>query len=181
MEKNKITKEGLLRFNAGEESGMKEIFNAYYAELCFYANKITKDMHEAEDIVQKVMLNFWTKCRPLQSEKDVNYVLYALTRNASLNYIKSYTCKLRRYVEDPEEHLIGVVDTSHQSEAYNETLASIRSQLNSLPARCKEVIMLQLDGVDAEDIGASLGITRHSVYTHRSNAVEKLKIIFKRK
>jgi len=47
------------RVNLKSKSSWEELYNYFYAALCNYSSKITKDKHASEDIVQNMFIKLW--------------------------------------------------------------------------------------------------------------------------
>lgn len=77
--------------NEGSKINIEEfkgIFLKYYAELCLYALKFVNDENTSKDIVQDVLMQFWSENEKLINKNLVKPYLYKAVKHRALNYNK---------------------------------------------------------------------------------------------
>lgn len=71
----------------GDKQAFSVLYQRYAPRLLRYACHFIPDQASAQDIVQECFIHFWEKKALLQS-LSINALLFAMTRNACLNYLK---------------------------------------------------------------------------------------------
>ena len=74
--------------NQAELQSFEDLFRRNYQRLCQRVFRITDDMEAAEDIVQEVFINFWSRNREHKIEIPEAY-LYRACLNKALDYTSS--------------------------------------------------------------------------------------------
>lgn len=175
--KKAITKEVLLGFNKRNEKEFKKVFNFYLKPLIFYSFKLTRDLHESQDIVLRVFNKLWHLNFKCQTQGQMEAYLFTAVKNASINYMRSDKVKERRNIEpiDELEKDHADVETMHE---FEEKIKRLNEFIDKLPKACREVIRLQLFGYDRKEITSMLGITESTLDNQRHRAIIKLKEFF---
>ncbi len=104
-----------------ERKAFKMLFERYYKPLCVISNMYTKNVNEAEDIVQQVLLKVWEEHQLKSIHTSLKSFLNVAVRNASINYLEkkktreNYRSKIPKaekslnaldFLLDEEEHKI---------------------------------------------------------------------------
>ena len=64
---------------AGDESGLRQLFDMYYTPLCVYALKFIDSFDKVEDIVQDVFISFWESGKATEITSTIkNYLFRAV-------------------------------------------------------------------------------------------------------
>jgi DNA-directed RNA polymerase specialized sigma24 family protein len=77
----------LQEIKGGNGEAFEFLFNSYYPRLRGYAARFVNDDEAVRDIIQESFLKFWEK-RDLIEAVSVSSLLFAMVRNACLNYLK---------------------------------------------------------------------------------------------
>lgn len=129
----------------GNDEAFEFLFNNYYPRLRGYAARFVTDREAVRDIIQESFLRFWEK-RDLIEAVSISSLLFAMVRNACLNYLKH----LQLVEQLSLEHLDEVVGreelyywdfnlSPEYSLLYKELQQQIELVMNDLPSRCREV------------------------------------------
>jgi len=126
----------------------------------------------AEDIAQETLLLLETKYRHIAGETD----LVKLSFTISTYMEQTIRRKLKRDREAPHAEGWNPPDPASNQE-YNAFLAAVRARIGELTGRCPKLLLLHLEGHDAEEIRNIMGAPRVGtvyVWTHR--CIESLKV-----
>ncbi len=162
-------------FCKGEEWAFRKVYETFFCPLCMYAFRYVKNENAATDIVQDVFVALWCLHDNFHDRYSIRSFLYISVRNASLNYLKREsltTHKMARMQEklmSEREEVEFVVET----EVERQLIAAI----GSLPAECRKVLELSIEGKSYREIGEMLHIATNTVKNHRVRAVKKLRKI----
>jgi RNA polymerase sigma-70 factor (family 1) len=155
----------------------KNLFDEYYAPLCEFANNYTKDSSISEDLVQEVFVGLWHDREKLDHIHSVKAYLYTSVRNKCLNHLKHL-----RIVGKHEEHRKSATENDiffvdHIIE--EETHRLIYQAVKELPTKCREIVLLGINGLKNSEIAEELNISINTVKTQKAIAYKQLRIKLK--
>lgn len=188
MEKFTNEKVLLQEIKDGNDEAFEFLFNSYYPRLRGYATRFVKDDEMVRDIIQESFLKFWEK-RDLIEAVSLSSLLFAMVRNACLNYLK--------HQQLVEQHSLEYLDATDGREElyywdfnlnpeysllYKELQEQINLVMNDLPPRCREVFeMSRFKKMKNREIADALQISTTSVEKHIAKALARFSIHFKDK
>ncbi|MEA5006878.1 MAG: sigma-70 family RNA polymerase sigma factor [Rikenellaceae bacterium] len=149
---------------------------AHYASSCAVAERFVKSPVIAQDIVQEVIIRYWTNPNK-ETITSVNDYLFIMVKNASLNYLRGKKREEQRYLnihserDDKDDELFNIL----VEEEYNQLLISLIEQLPKPNAR---VIRYALSGYNNKEISILLGISINTVKSMKYSAIRKLREYF---
>lgn len=163
-------------FNQGLASGnyddYKALFEKCYGKLLFFASSILKDKQAAEDIVQEQFMKLWNNRHTINKCTSVESYMYVMTKNASINYIKSHSNMVSITNEEPEDVPLDLERGIDISILENKMLELI----DLMPPKRKNVfIMSKIEGVSNKEIASKLGISVKTVDRHLEIAKSYIK------
>jgi RNA polymerase sigma-70 factor (ECF subfamily) len=150
----------------------KEILPLKHA-IARYANFMLKDMDDAQDITQEVLLKIWEKRDEMDQIVNKRAWAITITRNKCLDFIKakkgervSWEDNLDQIITDNPFDKLRVLDETNL----------IKNLMEQLPAKQKEVFYLRhFEGSTYQEIEENLAIDMNSVkvYLHRARTFIK--------
>lgn len=161
------------QLNQKQSGAFHELFRKYYRSLVLFAMKYVGEQAIAEDIVQDLFIAIWEKKENFISYNSFRVFLYRSVQNTCLNAIKHRKVeeKFSAYtLLQPEESQNNEFDTT-EDEIYRKLFTVV----DELPARCREVFLLHLDGKKNEEIAKELHITVLTVKTQKKKAVSRIR------
>lgn len=168
--------ENLMRsFRRGEEKAFTIIFDRHYKSLCYFANPITQDVQQAEDIVSECFFKLWTKRSDFQTIQNIKAFLYISCRNACVNHLRNLK---RRSVA--QELYLSQLELAEETILYqiieSEVLQALSEEIEALPAKCKEVFkMIYMENKKTDEIAVLLDVSVKTVRGHKARAIELLR------
>lgn len=166
----------LKAFQEGSGQAFEEIHNRYFKRLFVHAFKMLADEEAAQDIVQEVFINFWSKKESLQIQKSLAAYLYGSVRNRVLNAIEQrnvyqhHLDSLGRFLEEAGEES---VDQAAEQEAFQRVF---QTEIDNLPPKMREVFELRRnDELSYNEIADRLSISDKTVKKQINNAIKILK------
>ena len=182
--KNFTDEKTLLReIKNGNGEAFEFLFNSYYPRLRGYAARFVTDEEAVRDIIQESFLRFWEK-RDLIEAVSISSLLFAMVRNACLNYLKH----LQLVEQHNLEHLDRVVG---QGELYYQKavkpalhsfMGAVFEEMSDLPSRCREVFeMSRFKKMKNREIADALQISTTAVEKHIAKALARFSAHFKDK
>jgi len=132
------------------------------------ALRIVGSVHEAEDVVQEVLIKVWKKRDQLDAVKNMEAWCMTLTRNEAIDATRS---KHRRTVgmETQFDMQDNAASAQKQLET-SETLNKVKSYIDALPENYRTVVHLRdIEEMSYDEIAEVSGFTKDQVkvYLHR--------------
>lgn len=159
----------------GDKKAFEEVFNTYYQLLCNYACSMLKDIDEAEEVVQNMFFNIWSKRESLQVNTSIKSYIYRATHNDCLNKIKHG--KVRNvYAQDYKSSMSIQDHDSAQVLQAKELGNTINKAIDSLPEQCGLVFKLsRFENLKYQEIADRLSISVKTVENHMGKALKILR------
>ncbi len=159
----------------GDKRAFEEVFNTYYQLLCNYACSMLNDIDEAEEVVQNMFFNIWTKRESLQVNTSIKSYMYRATHNDCLNKIKHG--KVRTvYAQDYKATMNSHHLDSSQLLQAKELGHSINRAIGTLPEQCGQVFKLsRFENLKYQEIADRLNISVKTVENHMGKALKILR------
>ncbi len=164
----------LNRLKSGDSSAYRELFDLYYLPLSLYSLKYCDSFALAEDIVQEIFVKFWDEKLYLKLEKSIGPYLFKSVKNNTLSALKK---KSKYHFEEIENQINKLfIDDSLDMTSFEEEKKKLYSEIEALPAKCKEVFKaIVLDNLKYKEVASQLGISVNTVKTHYSRALKQLR------
>jgi RNA polymerase sigma-70 factor (ECF subfamily) len=155
--------------NLKSKSSWEELYSYFYAALCNYSSKITKDKHASEDIVQNMFIKLWDSRIVFNDLSGLTAYLYKAVYSRSLNFLRDNKKSLP---VDQE----AVKSESSLEERYiemaleEEIISQFYKALEEMSPQQREIILMTLRGDKVDDISRKLNISPNSVKTQKKRA-----------
>ena len=155
-------------------SALEEIYTSFHDDLYHYALKITNQNDLAEDALQDVFVDIWTRRSNLGSIQSLRAYLLRSVRNQCLKLLK----RQQRFTDITEAENFDLI-RPEELELVDPSLAikkAITIGMASLSPRQREVLYLKYyNNLDYEEIAEVLEINYQSVINHIHKAMIKLR------
>lgn len=159
----------------GDEKAFKMIFDNYYPQLVFFANKFVGSVEQAEDIVIEVFSKFWKKRESSPLINSFSALLYSATKNACIDY-------LRKEAKNPMVFGDFILDVEDQDtvldgeEVFARLLQEVLDNIESLPSQCRSIFkLLYLEGKTTKEVAEMLGLSVQSVRNQKTRGLSLLR------
>ncbi|MDO6736384.1 sigma-70 family RNA polymerase sigma factor [Wenyingzhuangia sp. 2_MG-2023] len=155
-------------------SNLEKTFKACYKDLCIMSFFFTKDIAEAEDVVQDVFVKIMEKQDQI---KELENYLKVAVRNASLKRISK---KYQSEKIDETVLFYNESNTESENELALQKKVQLYKQINLLPEQCKKIFLLcVLDDLKYKEAADALGISINTVKTQMKKAFKILRTTLK--
>ncbi len=156
---------------------IENLFNKYYPSLCAFAQSYINDCGSSEDIVQDVFITLWNKYEELDQIQSVKSYLYTSVRNACLNHLKHDNIVGKFAEAELSEKESDIFFNDHVIE--EETHRFFYKAIQELPEKCREIILLSLDGLKNTEISEELNVSINTIKTQKRIAYTYLRMRLK--
>lgn len=144
---------------------------------------ITMDAEDSQEIVQDVFLKVFRKIGQFKEQAGLSTWLYRITVNLSLNRIRMWRRRFRRFhrpleMEDRNEpvELGEKTETPENLYRQKEFEAAFQKEIQKLPERIRTIYILnEVEGLSYDEIAAVLKMKRGTVSSRLYQAREQLK------
>lgn len=159
---------------ADEEGAFAEIYQRYCHRLFTVAHGKLKSSEAAEELIQDLFADLWSRRARLQIERLEHY-LFAMVRYRVINYIK--TQKLRAgydlycRISQPE------TDTSTENSlALSDLTSALLAGVRKLPEKSREVFQLsRLEHCTVPEISTRVNLSEKAVEYHLTKSLKLLR------
>lgn len=156
------------------------LFNEYYNQLQYFAERLVSNREEAQDIVITAFRKFWGLKANFQTANNIKAFLYITIRNQCLDFLR-YRQRLNEVKKEYESHLLSAEEIQQVEHLIIESdlINKIYKEVQKLPNRCREIFILTyFKGLKTKEIATALQISESAVTTQRSLAIKYLKHTF---
>ena len=156
------------------------LFDEYYTQLQYFAERLVSNREEAQDIVITVFRKFWSIRQNFQTQNNIKAFFYITVRNQCLDYLR-YRQRLNEVKKEYESHLLTAEELKQTDHLVIESdlINQIYKEVQKLPNRCREIFILTyFKGLKTKEIATVLQISESAVTTQRSLAIKYLKHAF---
>jgi RNA polymerase sigma-70 factor (ECF subfamily) len=159
----------------GNKNAFEFLFKSHYANLCGYAVKYVWDLQQAEEIVQDLFYNLWSKRSDLYISSSIESYLFRAVRNACLNYLKHK--KIRdEYASNVIQAFSAGTGLDENPVETLELKKKIDESIDSLPPERKRIFLLsRSEGLKYKEIADKLGISVKTVEAQMGKALKFLR------
>ena len=163
----------LHQLNNKDLEAYKLLYYYYYRILVLYAIQFVDQEEIAKDIVQDLFISVWEQELNFDSVQALKTFLYNSVRNRSLNYLKHLQVE-EKYVQRMKGKTSEPVDMYLEIEK-QEMYRHIFAVIDELPARCKEIFEMHLQGKKNSEIAELLHLSIETVKTQKKRALKQLR------
>ena len=128
----------------------------------------SKDQDEVADLFQECLINLWKSWAGYEGRSDVKTWIYRV----SLNVCVSLDRKRKRHSTVPLTMDINPYEEDNQN---SQQMERLRQLINQLPPYDRAIVLLWLENISYEEIGAIVGITAKNVSVRLVHIKEQLK------
>jgi RNA polymerase sigma factor (sigma-70 family) len=159
-------------FQKGDVSAFEQVFKLYYKHLRLQAFLILKNEEDAEDQVQQLFLDIWTRQLYSNVQQSLKAYLFIAIRNRCYNCFTKAT-RVKKVMGEYAE-TIKLSETKEYND--NGLNTSFQSVLNELPAqRFRAFHLVHIEDKKYAQAALEMGISINSLKSHLKLAVNFLK------
>jgi RNA polymerase sigma-70 factor (ECF subfamily) len=147
----------------------------YYPRLAYFAENLTNNKQEAEDIVSSVFARLWENMNNSAAQEITNVQawLFASVRNTCYNFLKH-----QRVIQTHQEKTIdNSIDETVEANLIEEDIVHrLFLEIQELPPKCRQVAeLVYIRGYTSSEVGEMLGIASSTVRTQQARAIELIR------
>jgi RNA polymerase sigma-70 factor (ECF subfamily) len=151
-----------------KEQEFEQLVRTHKATIYAVCYLFSKDQDEVADLFQECLINLWKSWAGYEGRSDVKTWIYRV----SLNVCVSLDRKRKRHSTVPLTMDINPYDEDNQN---SQQMERLRQRINQLPPYDRAIVLLWLENISYEEIGAIVGITAKNVSVRLVHIKEQLK------
>ena len=171
------------KIRSGDEGTFERVFHEYFERICCFAREYVCDWEIARELAQEAFIRLWEIRNTLEDGSDIPALLFTITRNNALNYLKHLAIREKYKNFSEQQYAISQLNQMALSDLqvdliFNNDLNNLVNEaIGELPERCKEVfIMSRRFKMSYKEIAHQLDISVKTVENHIAEALKKLRI-----
>ena len=152
-----------------KERQFTAIVNKHKRTIYTVCYMFSKDKDEVEDLFQEILVRMWNGFESFRGESSLNSWIWRVSLNTCLNFEKKKTREGERIRLD--------VDIEPSDDADNDAMQikQLRERIGRLGFIDRSIILLWLENMSYDEIGAIVGISAQNVSVRLVRIREKLK------
>ncbi|MDE7374725.1 MAG: RNA polymerase sigma-70 factor, partial [Odoribacter sp.] len=154
----------------GKEEAYRILFEEYYSLLGVFAMRYVKDKEVAEDIVQDVILELYSRQLQFDTPDALKAFLYLSVKNRALNVLRNKQAQ-ERYLNHTQEEESFFLNNIIREEVYYH----LQKMIGELSSPVRQIYELTLQELSNEEIAEQLGLSVDSVKSHKKRGKQILK------
>ncbi len=156
----------------GDFSVFEDIYKTFYPRLANYVYKMSGNRDLSEDLAQETFYILWTKRHTINTDLSLSSYLFKVCHNEYLQHVRKQS-KERAFLDEVKATVY--FDTRNEGD-YMEKYAKVRTIIDGLSPKCKEVFMAsKFDNLSYVEIAERMGISKKTVEVHISKAYSILR------
>src|SRR5574344_152466 len=151
------------KLQAGFAQIVKENKSTIYTVCYMFSN----DSDEVNDLFQEVLINLWKGINSFKGQSDIKTWIYRIALNTCIS--------LNRKKKMDTVPLTMDINFFDEKDESNKQVKLLHDRINRLQPFDKAIVLLWLENISYEEIGAIVGITAKNVAVRLFRIKEKLK------
>src|SRR3954452_18652602 len=147
------------------QSRYEDLLQRYVQPLRRLAWSYARDHAECDDLLQEIALALWTALPRFRGESSERTWLYRIAHNTSISYLTSSKRRTARESKMPSVDPASENDSPEAEAIDREKQQRLWGAVRDLPMPDRQVIVLYLEGMSAEEIEAGTGFSSGSIAT----------------
>lgn len=153
-----------------------EIYDRYFELLYVHAHKKLRDEYQAQDIVQELFADLWSRRDALGVAKDLPAYLITAIKHRIFDFfehqkvVSKYIVSIKEYINTGSIAHTDYLTRERQLKSY------IEIEIQALPAKMRQIFELsRKEHLTNRKIAEKLNTTESNVSQHLSNAIKALR------
>ena len=160
-----------------KEQAFTQLVREHKSTIYSVCYMFSKDTDEIDDLFQEILIRLWKGYDSFRAESDVRTWIYRVSLNCCLNADKKKKSLSREKKSLSRERIPLSVDIDPFEDTNDRVLQTKRlyARINQLGLVDRAIILLWLEGLSYEEIGAIVGISVKNVSFQLHRIKEELK------
>lgn len=161
--------------STGDETALKDLYDAYAGKLFHFAYAIVHSKEMAEEIIEDVFIKVWQKRSHIVAIENLTFYLFITTKNIACNYLRKYKRRKNICLDELSLPYYYINVSPEDVFITSETLQGINKAINELPPQCRIIFkLIKEDGLKYKDVAALLNLNIKTIENQMGIALKKL-------
>ena len=157
-----------------QQQEFMQLISPFKTKLFRFAMQFVRNIAEAEDIVQEVLIKVWDKRATIHEIKNIEAWCMRLTKNLSIDKLRSKHLKVQALVNQSELVTSGI--NPHRQAELNDSVDKVKQLISKLPEKQRLVIQLRdIEEMSYQEIAKILEISMDQVKVNLFRARKQIK------
>jgi len=165
----------LVALSTGDFNAFNILYEKYHRALYFFALKLSKNQHEAEELVQSVFVTVWETRQTIDPEKSFSAYLFSIARNRFYDMLRKRVIEscYADYILQQNILMASDLEKKIEDREINEIINKL---LQQVPERRLEIYrMSREENLSYKQIAEKLQISENTVDTQIRNVLNFLR------
>ena len=165
----------LIALAAGDFKAFSVLYEKHHRALYFFALKLSKNPHEAEELVQSVFVTVWETRQTIDPEKSFSAYLFTIARNRFYDMLRKRVIEncYADYILQQNSLMDEDLEKQMEDREINEIINNL---LQRVPERRQEIFrMSREENLSYKQIAEKLQISENTVDTQIRNVLNFLR------
>jgi RNA polymerase sigma-70 factor (ECF subfamily) len=159
----------------GDEKAFEALYLLHKDRVYEIALTYTESAVLAEEILQDIFVQIWTKRNELPGIEDFSAWLFILTRNRSFTVLRGMARAAKRD-RNMVDYLPGATGTADEKLLTGDVLRYLHEAMNLLtPTQRRAFELFKLNGLSRDETAAAMGISPNTAKTHLQHAMRTIR------
>ncbi|MEH3112407.1 RNA polymerase sigma factor [Pedobacter terrae] len=159
----------------GQDSAFRWMFDQHFKKIYAFCFRLLKNRELAEEVCHDALLSVWVHRAKLNEDLPLAPYLYTITRRLTLNALRNIATS-EKMMNQLWLDIEKVSNNTEESVMLSDLKRFTTSSIAILPAKQQLVFKLsRYDGLNYDEIGEKLGISRNTVKNHLIAALKTLR------
>lgn len=152
----------------------EKLYNDLFMKGVYYANQYIGSFEISKEIVQDSFITLWNRRDKIYKDKNPEYYLLTCIRNRAFNYLRDTKRRGASSIDDVDLllNMAALREESFDAASYKEISTIIRSTLNEMPSKMRDVFLMSRDkDLSYSEIANELSISVKAVEYRMSKAL----------
>ena len=171
-----MTKDNTLvhRAQTGDEQAFAALMREHYSFVYGIVIRITKNSHDAEEVVQDAFLNAYRGLTQLEDTTKFKSWLGEIAQNCGRNWLRKQRGDTVS-IDEVSEQMLQTADSSDERLIQQEQRELIRRTMETLPQKDREIAQaFYLDGASYDELTSAHGLSYNAIAFRLSRAKRQL-------
>ena len=150
-------------------------YNLYYTQVFRFCYYFLKENEACKEVVSDVFFSVWKSRMKLKEVSNIEVYLYAVAKNASLNYLKKASSFQYVSIDEIPMTLDQSDDNPENTVLSSEIDKLLTDVVSNLPEKCRVIfLMARHEGLEYKEIANALGLAESTVRVQMKIAIDKI-------
>jgi|SRR5690554_724396 len=160
-----------------DSEAFAELHKRFSDKLFYLAHQKTGDGAVAEDLVQDLFVELWSRREQIAIEKGISPYLFSALKNRIISHIRKEMVRNAMSLDTASPQVLNTYAYNHVEEQvrFNELQSQYDYHFSRLPEKSREVFELSRNGLTNREIAGRMNIVEKTVEFHISKCLRVLK------